>query len=236
VNALTVVNDLVPLACLYPDQDVVICAAGTGTGYVARSRDGQWARASGFEFIMSDEGGGFWIGQQVLSSIVRAHDGRGPKTILSKIVGDRLSLDPDRYLPSLFEWLHADQRQLKFQTASLADAVFEAFDCEDEVARIIIDRIVHELAIGVEAVRRAVGSEMQKARLLLTGSLLACNDYLVDALTTRLTALKATTKLYPTGRTDYLIDWIENWPRICESDRMPPALPIYVRHVPGEFE
>ncbi|MGH3277200.1 MAG: hypothetical protein ACRDNZ_23085, partial [Streptosporangiaceae bacterium] len=78
-----VTNDLVPLLLGGDSQQpLVVIVAGTGTGFGARSAAGAWARASGCEYLLSDEGGGFDIGLAGLRAAIRAADGRGAATAL----------------------------------------------------------------------------------------------------------------------------------------------------------
>lgn len=63
-------------------QPGVVLIAGTGVVALAIDADGRWRRADGWGLWLGDEGGGAWIGAAGLRAALRAHDGRGPSTML----------------------------------------------------------------------------------------------------------------------------------------------------------
>nr|WP_231986810.1 N-acetylmuramic acid 6-phosphate etherase [Mycobacterium sp. E1386] len=63
-------------------QPGVVLIAGTGVVALAIDADGRWRRADGWGPWLGDEGGGAWIGAAGLRAALRAHDGRGPSTML----------------------------------------------------------------------------------------------------------------------------------------------------------
>ena len=65
-------NDIAPLLLATSHRPVVAAIAGTGTGYAARTPDGTVRRASGAEYLLSDEGGGFDLGLQGLRAVIKA--------------------------------------------------------------------------------------------------------------------------------------------------------------------
>ena len=60
----------------------VSVTAGTGVACLAVRRDRRAARLGGHGFLLGDEGGAFWIGREGLRAVLRAADGRGPRTAL----------------------------------------------------------------------------------------------------------------------------------------------------------
>jgi N-acetylmuramic acid 6-phosphate etherase len=60
----------------------VVLIAGTGVVALAIGADGALRTADGWGPWLGDEGGGAWIGAAGLRAALRAHDGRGPSTIL----------------------------------------------------------------------------------------------------------------------------------------------------------
>ncbi len=63
-------------------QPGVVLIAGTGVVALAISADGALCTADGWGPWLGDEGGGAWIGAAGLRAALRAHDGRGPSTVL----------------------------------------------------------------------------------------------------------------------------------------------------------
>ncbi len=63
-------------------QPGVVLIAGTGVVALAIGADGALRTADGWGPWLGDEGGGTWIGAAGLRAALRAHDGRGPSTVL----------------------------------------------------------------------------------------------------------------------------------------------------------
>lgn len=70
--------------------DGAMVAAGTGTVGLAIA-GGATRRVGGWGFPQGDEGGGAWIGLQAIRLMLRAGDGRIPRTLLSEAVRARLA-------------------------------------------------------------------------------------------------------------------------------------------------
>ncbi|MFH9005872.1 DegT/DnrJ/EryC1/StrS family aminotransferase [Streptomyces afghaniensis] len=144
-----VTNDLGPLLVhdgRAADRVVVVC--GTGTGFCAVNvAKGLTARASGRDYLLADEGGGFDIGLQGLRAAVRDSDGRGPSTRLTQSVRQW----HDITLEGLFDLVYGSDEP-KVLVGSFAPFVLAAAEEGDECARLIVDRAAEELVTGVRAV------------------------------------------------------------------------------------
>ncbi|MFN2588226.1 MAG: BadF/BadG/BcrA/BcrD ATPase family protein [Actinomycetota bacterium] len=140
-----ITNDVAPLL-LDQAGELVVVVCGTGTSFVARGPDGTVARASGREYLLSDEGGGFDIGLRGMRAVVRAADGRGPPTNLTA---------------AALQWVGSvdglaaavnGRDDVKAFVASFAAQVLEAATAGDEVALAIVHDAAVELAVGIGAV------------------------------------------------------------------------------------
>jgi N-acetylglucosamine kinase-like BadF-type ATPase len=170
-----IANDVAPLVFDSGAEELVVVACGTGTGFAARARDSRYGRASGLEFLLSDEGGGFDIGLRGLRAVVRAADGRGPRTLLTNLAG-RLAGGVDE----LYDLVYS-RSDVKVLIASFARDVVDAAGRGDEVGSEIVRYAANELAIGAAAVhRRAELSGSVDVRV--SGSLLARGRALRAAL------------------------------------------------------
>lgn len=161
-----ITNDIGPLLVddgRVTDRVVIIC--GTGTGFCAVNvAKGLTARASGRDYLLADEGGGFDIGLQGLRAVVRAADGRGPRTRLTESVREWR----DVTVEELFDLVYATDEP-KVLVGSFAPYVLAAAAEGDECARAIVDRVVQELVTGVRAV--AERAELPDSyEVLLVGS------------------------------------------------------------------
>lgn len=175
-----VTNDLVPLllgGC--GSSPLAVIVAGTGTGFGARPAVGAWASASGCEYLLSDEGGGFDIGLAGLRAAIRAADGRGQATTLQQLAVQWC----DGHAGTLAEDLSAKVYVPghKPVIASFARHVLDAAP-HDPAAADIVSRSARELAAGAKAVARAAGFPLDSARILFAGSLLTQHDALTRML------------------------------------------------------
>ena len=187
-----IMNDIVPLV-VGSDSDVV-AIAGTGTGFAALSPSGAWARASGLEYLLTDEGGGFDIGLQGLRAVIRAHDGRGPATTLTLA----LSAWGPASVDDLYHLVYGNPAP-KMLIATFAPQVCTAADSGDEVAQEIIARAAAEVATGVAAVCSKSGLDSsQPLRCALGGSLLT------DATALHRSFVTVVTERFPQWRLERL--------------------------------
>jgi len=180
LTQIIVVNDLVPIALSQPTGNVFVAAAGTGTGYLARSKDGRWARASGYEFVLADEGGGFDLGQRALRAAIKDVDGRGEPTLLTELVMNRLRCTRAELQEKLFEDVYRQEENVKYKVSTFADLVFEADTQNDKSARTLLNEAATEIVLGIGALERSLGSPSEDCSLILTGSLLTAQSNLRD--------------------------------------------------------
>jgi N-acetylglucosamine kinase-like BadF-type ATPase len=188
-----VTNDLVPLLLGGGDPPpLVVIAAGTGTGFGAQSAAGAWARASGCEYLLSDEGGGFDIGLAGLRAAIRAADGRGPATALRKAAAQWCGGHPATLADDLSAKVYVPGH--KPLVASFARHVLDSA-AHDQAAASIVARAARELAAGATAVAHAAGCPPSSTRILLAGSLLTRHDALADTIRAELGDYPATVVL-----------------------------------------
>ena len=148
IPALIVNDALVALVAGAGEDPGVVLVAGTGSIAYGKDALGRAARSGGWGYLLGDEGGGFWIGRAALSAVVRQYDGRGPATILTELVLDRLGLgQPTDLIREIYD------RDVRRQTiASLASLVQAAMDRGDAVAGDILTRAGAELASAASSV------------------------------------------------------------------------------------
>ncbi|XP_076936914.1 uncharacterized protein LOC143604267, partial [Bidens hawaiensis] len=155
IEHLYVFNDaVVALASCAADGCVLI--SGTGCIAYGCTADGKQARAAGLGPLLGDWGSGCGIATETVMAILKAHDGRGPKTQLEGAILKFLKFDsPD----DLVRWIYADSSWARI--ATLAPHVFSVAEAGDVVAQRIFDDAVTELAAYVKAVvnKLALGGE-----------------------------------------------------------------------------
>lgn len=105
----------------------ILLLAGTGSAALGRDAGGRVVHAGGHGPWYSDEGSAFEIGRRAFEAVIRAEEGRGPATALSKkvfqwhqsrdwgLIRDAISKNPDDVFPKTFP--------LAAQLADKGDAV-----------------------------------------------------------------------------------------------------------------
>ncbi|KAF3445053.1 hypothetical protein FNV43_RR14746 [Rhamnella rubrinervis] len=129
-----------------------VLIAGTGTIAYGFTEDGREARAAGAGPVLGDWGSGYGIAAQALTAVIKAHDGRGPYTILTSSILKVLGLSsPDE----LIGWTYADPSWARI--AALVPIVVSCAEAGDDVANRILCDSVLELASSVKAVVQRLG-------------------------------------------------------------------------------
>jgi len=149
---LRVDNDQVnALASVTLGKPGIVVIAGTGTITYGENARGQSASASGWGWLLGDEGAGFWIAKQAIAAACRAWDGRAEPTLLTDLlpaaadVGDLWAL----------HFLVYSEKRSRAEIAALAAVVPVAAAAGDAPARRILRDAGRELglAAGVVAER-----------------------------------------------------------------------------------
>ncbi|KAI3746639.1 hypothetical protein L6452_09077 [Arctium lappa] len=129
-----------------------VLIAGTGTIAYGYTEDGREARASGAGPILGDWGSGYGIAAKALTAVIRAYDGRGPQTLLTRTILHELQYSsPDE----LIGWTYADPSWARI--ATLVPVVVSCAEAGDQVANDILLHAVQELASSVKAVVHRLG-------------------------------------------------------------------------------
>ncbi|MFI7252847.1 BadF/BadG/BcrA/BcrD ATPase family protein [Micromonospora chalcea] len=142
-------NDVVPLLFATPDVSAtVVCSVGTGSSFMSIDCKGLIRRASGIEFILSDEGSAYDLGWRGLRAGARAADGRELRpTELAAIVPAFFGCTLEQLGRSL-----VTSRDVKSAVASFAPVVCDLASQGDLVARQAVADAVGECLLGIRAV------------------------------------------------------------------------------------
>jgi N-acetylglucosamine kinase-like BadF-type ATPase len=144
LTQITVETDArIALEAAFPGKPVIALIAGTGSIALYRADDGQLHRAGGWGSIVGDEGSGYAIARDACAAVMRQHDGRSEKTLLTEKALAHFGISE---VEDLIPKLHGDGVEI----APFAEKVFEAVTERDRVARQIVLKNASEL---VEHVR-----------------------------------------------------------------------------------
>jgi N-acetylglucosamine kinase-like BadF-type ATPase len=143
----------------------VVC--GAGMNCVGVAPDGREARFPALGWTTGDWGGGGDVGREAVWAAARSEDGRGPKTVLERMVPAHFGLGTPSELAEALHFGRIDSAR----TLDLPPVVFAAAT-DDPVARAIVDRLADEvIALARVAIVR-LGLEHEPVEVLLGGGLL----------------------------------------------------------------
>ena len=162
------------------DGPGVVVVSGTGSICFGKNAAGETARSGGYGHLIDDGGSGYALGRDVLSSAVRALDGRAKDFGILQAVCDRLGGGPEMIVPFVYAPETDKSAIARFSAIALDQA-----DRGDPEALCILTQGAQELAQLVFAVQERLG--LPRCRIALLGGLIAFeNPYrqaVVDALT-----------------------------------------------------
>ncbi|MPY88167.1 MAG: ATPase [Luteitalea sp.] len=180
---LVVTNDaLIALTAGVGDAPGVVVMAGTGSIAYGRNARNEAARAGGWGYVLGDEGSGYWMGRHALRAVVRAADGRGGSTALTRHVLAHFGVDQPQDL--VREVYHRALRPSAI--AALAAAVQRAHDEGDVMATAILEQGAGELMACAASVVAQLGMAHDAFPFVLAGGVVHAVPVLVSSLTERL--------------------------------------------------
>lgn len=155
----------------------VIQIAGTGSLTFGLGENGKRCRIGGWGFLLGDEGSGFDLGRRALAQVMKAYDGTGPKTELTKLAMKKWELNsPADLIP------HVYGNKMKETVASFTYELFQAVTQQDDVACAIIEQAAKDVvdAIQVAFDKLDLADKETDALIGLIGG--AFQPALIDAL------------------------------------------------------
>lgn len=153
----------------------VVLAAGTGAVTVAIGADGRFRRVDGWGPWIGDEGSGAWLGRHGLQAAARAHDGRGPATVLLEVAGGQFGS-----IGELAAKLGSDPNPAR-SMAAFAPAVADAARNGDPVAAQLIEAGAAALARSMIAAAEALNAP-GPVTVVIIGGLVNLGSVLLDPL------------------------------------------------------
>ena len=148
----------------------VICGAGVNAAGIAP--DGRTARFAALGSISGDWGGGGDVAVAGLGAAVRARDGRGPRTVLERLVPAHFGLRRPLDVSNAIEHERISHAELRH----LSPIVFAAAVDGDVVAREIVGRLADELAIMANAIIRRLHLTRRDPDVVLAGGVFGAAD------------------------------------------------------------
>ena len=140
-------------------------------GYLRK--EGKYHRIGGWGWMIGDEGSGYDMGRRALISALRAFDGRGPQTLLLKLIEERTG----KPVNCVGDEVYAKGR---VAVASFAPLLMAAAEAGDTVAVAQLNECVEELRLHAVTAMRLAGG--QKLPVVIAGGIATGNQYVQSAL------------------------------------------------------
>ena len=125
----------------YGDSGIVLIAGTGSIAYSYMKETNELDRVGGWGYIIGDEGSGYDIGKQALSSIMKGYDGRGPATRLTGAIMKHLNLTHEtEIIPYIYQ-----NTEMRSDIAALSKIVLKVATKGDNVAKSILDNSIKSL-------------------------------------------------------------------------------------------
>lgn len=186
-GAVHIENDIViAWAAATNCEPGVVVIAGTGSSAFGVNAAGKRYKSLGWDYILADQGSGYWIGLEGVRAAIKAWDGRTGHTPLLDAMLEHYQLENAE---AMLAYAHSDAFD-KPRIARFAKRVSEcAIDHNDPIAQEILQRAGVELAQGVVAVIKGLGLEGQRFTIGKVGGAFRSGDYLIEPFETGVRAV-----------------------------------------------
>lgn len=149
IKHVQIVNDIViGMASGSSHPDALTLISGTGSNCYGRNAEGQEAKSSGMDYILTDQGSGYQIGLDTLKMAVKSFDGRAEKSSLERAVCTYFQIES---IDHLKQYVYSPV-MTKPEIAELAKITIAEHEAGDRVATGILEWATHELTEMARAV------------------------------------------------------------------------------------
>ncbi|WP_174614316.1 N-acetylglucosamine kinase [Virgibacillus ihumii] len=143
----------------------IVHISGTGSITYGINAHGVHGRVGGWGYLFGDEGSGYDIGRKGIMRALKAHDGRGPDTVLLK----RISSDFEVSNPyDLVRKIYTSESP-KNKISPVAKLVFQAYKQNDIVAQQIISDTSQEIKESIGTLYMKLFEKGQNVKVVLCG-------------------------------------------------------------------
>lgn len=160
----------------------ILLIAGTGSIVYAHDGNKRIVRSGGWGHRVGDEGSGYWIGKHAIQSVLKMQDGRGERTLLARLVLDKLGFNR---IEDLYNWTYSDSYSVD-DVGALASVVDEAYKLGDAVSKRILDHATDELILLIKTVMEKADIQQEDFDLILQGGVFHHNTYIKNQVLERI--------------------------------------------------
>jgi N-acetylglucosamine kinase-like BadF-type ATPase len=154
----------------------VVC--GSGINCTGIAPDGRTVRFPALGLISGDLSDGHLIGVSALGAAIRAVDGRGPRTLLERLVPQHFQMGHPMQVLKAIHFGRLDERRL----VELPPIVFAAAKRSDAVAQGLVDLQADEIVTMVGAAIRRLRLTRRKVEVVLGGGIMRNDGPFLDRI------------------------------------------------------
>lgn len=159
---------------------MIIC--GTGSNCFGINEEGKEAKVGGWDYILGDEGSGYAIGIGALRALMKAYDGRGESTLLSKTILEDLNI---KNISELIKWAYSNSFS-KDKIAAIAKTVCRTAKIGDRISIKILEEEAMEAVNSVTVVANKLNLADKKFDIVFVGNVFKCEKYFKSVLVKKL--------------------------------------------------
>lgn len=194
LNDLLVISDAeLAIEGSFESGNGIVLITGTGSIALGKTNNGELIRCGGWGIELDDEGSGAWIGREGLTAIVRAIDGRGKPTMITKIFTEMFP-NIDLAQPRNIVKAYAER---SFEYQMLSPAVMHCAEQGDEIATDIIERASFHLFELLETLSKQFNSKT--VQIALMGGIIDANTILAKKIDQLIKESKKLKRIKPKG-------------------------------------
>ena len=170
-------------------QPGVVVIAGTGSSAFGVNSAGKRVKSLGWDYVLADQGSGYWVGLQGLQQAICRWDGRLTEggDLLYQAMLDHYEVTDGAEAITLI-YSPAFMKDMKTGIASFGQRVAECAKDGDSVAQNILHQAGADLGDGVCAVVRRLDMTAEQFTVGMVGSTFKSGDYLTQPFTAKVLA------------------------------------------------
>jgi len=151
----------------------IVVIAGTGSIAYGVNSHGEEARAGGWEWLVGDEGSAYDIARRGLMAAIRAYDGRGKGTMLTKTFMRHFDISDFR---DIYQKIYGNIRKGKTAISSLAPLITSTAEKGDVISIKILQEVGEELGLSAIAVAERLKMTGEKVIIGSVGGVFMIGD------------------------------------------------------------
>ena len=147
------------------EKQGIIIIAGTGSIVMGWDKKGKEVIVGGWDYLLGDDGSGFWIGKKALQAVCLSIDGFNSKSLLHSMILKKLKIKTEK---DLMQEIY--KSEMIKNIASLAPLVEIAAKTGDKTAKNILFQASNELVIRANLAIKKLNLKNKKFPLVLSGA------------------------------------------------------------------